>query len=814
VKTATMQGIQSPGGVDDETLAKIFEHDRLLKECEDRLHRAEWKGERVEVQTNQAQLALNALDNTVSSLRDAMPKKADQAQLEAIEKTMLHASMASSGKTALPNGGAIRPKIEPSKTKQAKFFDGTQPGPGASGEGSAELRVAINKLESQMLMNMAFCQEIEHRVKSAVQHDRLQEALDKQWEQTMALFGGDEDALAKLSSRLSNIDIETSVIGASISNHEARLDELENNPHGGMVGATRRAAMAFNEAAKIMNPSVPKGSQKDQQKFLEEKFAALGDTITQAWVCVQDFDQRLEDAFTEGSALRAKGPVASEVVGSAGAVVMLREDGVNDVDAQQTEQIREMEAALKAKGATDEQQTRILEQVEAAVLKQREDSKRQDKDLKELRELAETVEGQLGELLLRDAAERAEAAPAPATAPDGGASGAPTPATQELTKDVRNMLSMMRTDRAIVKRVSKDFNEAQEQLDDLQLAHRMLKSDVAQKAGIKDIKSLADGKDLEQIRTMVENALDVIASKADKAHIQELIDASNQEFLTKNLDTADVYSDEDMQVRVAVNSQGSMLAHITQALAQCRSALASKADAEGVDVLRQMLQQLRTKVERPAQAFGSAESHAISDIEALKRNVTNLFREQKRTDAQQSADIHVLKEQLALTEGKRIGVVPDEQNQEDSAGKAADKALFGSGGGLVNEGLVQDVAHAVTDVFKDKFKRFDNQLKKKVDRMELRMILAGKGNDSVGRDPEDIDPRSMPPTELNSQTALMGADDGITDNYYVTSALGPRSVPQQVRKYAGRSLSPPTRPSDPNFKLPLIGPGNGQNYMS
>ena len=41
--------------------------------------------------------------------------------------------------------------------------------------------------------------------------------------------------------------------------------------------------------------------------------------------------------------------------------------------------------------------------------------------------------------------------------------------------------------------------------------------------------------------------------------------------------------------------------------------------------------------------------------------------------------------------------------------------------------------------------------------------------------------------------------------------VGPK-VPHAVRKYAGRSLSPPARQPDPNFKLPNIGPNISGNH--
>ena len=81
------------------------------------------------------------------------------------------------------------------------------------------------------------------------------------------------------------------------------------------------------------------------------------------------------------------------------------------------------------------------------------------------------------------------------------------------------------------------------------------------------------------------------------------------------------------------------------------------------------------------------------------------------------------------------------------------------------------------------------------------MILAGRGHD-VGRDsPTQLDKRGL------SVDVVRGDEEGIS-NYYITSTTVPSKVPQAVRKYAGRSLSPPAKASDPNFKLPNIGPNH------
>jgi len=382
--------------------------------------------------------------------------------------------------------------------------------------------------------------------------------------------------------------------------------------------------------------------------------------------------------------------------------------------------------------------------------------------------------------------------------------------------EMKNIISILRKDRSTIDRLAKEQAIYWERLDGIKALHQRMEAEYAQKANVKDIQNLADMKDIVAVKETLAKMEEVLASKADGEQVAALMESrSATATVGPALDTNDVYSDEDLQVRVAINSHGELLQHLSKDIQHLGISISNKADANSVVMLRTMVDQIGTKVDRPNKTFGTTETNAKADIEALKRNVTNLFKEQRRTDAQQSAEIIDLREAFKTAKGRLES--SDVGQAAPTQAQTTDKDALFTGDGPVSEALVADVAAAVKDVFWEKFRKVDGALKKKVDRGELSMVLAGRGmelprettvqnNNQFQGGLDLMEPNgNRNPEQPNLSIASAGPSDS---SYYVTSGLSPSKVPQQVRKYAGRSLSPVPRASDPNFKLPNISQGS------
>ena len=89
---------------------------------------------------------------------------------------------------------------------------------------------------------------------------------------------------------------------------------------------------------------------------------------------------------------------------------------------------------------------------------------------------------------------------------------------------------------------------------------------------------------------------------------------------TAALDTSEVFNDEEMQIRKAINANSAVVQNLSRNLAQLTLTVSNKAENDSVEILQQLLDQLRNKVNRPTVQFGDTEGNAKADIEALKKN--------------------------------------------------------------------------------------------------------------------------------------------------------------------------------------------------
>jgi len=470
--------------------------------------------------------------------------------------------------------------------------------------------------------------------------------------------------------------------------------------------------------------------------------------------------------------------------------------------------IMEMERKLSQKATTDEEQDAMLQALKEATVYLKDKTAKQDEVIAELTQngadttaRSNELEAKLGEMSIKGLE-------------GGGGGGGGDPAS---SAEMKNIISILRADRANIDRLTKEVSRSKEQLSGLEEKNAHLKGEIAQRVTVQDVKAFAQKHDLEEVTTIQKELTRLVAGKADQELVKKLMDMPQSGPETASLATDAVFNDEEMQIRKAINANSAVVQNLSRNVAQLTLNVANKAENDSVEMLQQLLEQLRNKVNRPPVQFGDTEGNAKADIEALKKNVTNLFKQQRQTDAQQSAEIHVLtkgfevaKQAIQGLEESGATAIPSAEPQPGEAGQPAvpnrrrDSIGAGMGGsepGPVPETLVADVAQAVSDVFWEKFKKLDNVMKRKVDREEMRMILAGRGHE-VGRDsPTQIDKRGLVVDQMRE------GDEGIS-NYYITSTTVPSKVPQAVRKYAGRSLSPPARASDPNFKLPNIGPNH------
>ena len=388
------------GAIDEEAEQMLFTHETILEDLEKRVHSQEWKMERMDVQTNEARMFMSQVEKTVATLRDDMPMKVDKTAMESLEKKIKAAAMESIGGLSLPKAGATRPKIEGDGSTTG-FYAGSAPDKGVQGTGGGgsdgELRAAVVNLETQLMNSMALTTEVSNKMKHLVDDRKLRDALGDQWESIMGLMDGDDEAFVKQKSRLDSIEMEIQLLHNASGTHTAQIEELETNPFGGGYTAGRAAA-AMEQAAKIMekdNKAFEKGSKDKQQQL---QFTALAETVTGAWMCVQELDGRLErydsriqsvqDAMKEMSEtvegmtsvssgeerlVPAPRPVAAAAVGSQVKRGASREQlkalmaEQASTDEEQTRMIMDIQNKLGQKATTDEEQDAMIQSLQSAA---------------------------------------------------------------------------------------------------------------------------------------------------------------------------------------------------------------------------------------------------------------------------------------------------------------------------------------------------------------------------------------------------------------------------------------------------------------
>lgn len=736
----------------------LVETQCLVEQLDKRCHENEWQVRKLEQHVAQVRQIATATEEKFQPIKDTLHTKADVTALDKLAKKMsapVQAPLAAPVVIGQGNTG-LKGTQKGQKGDSSAFYEDTsgQGDLGADNGAGLEVIEAVNNLGAQVSAQAIMIKELTDSASCKADKADLEMAMSKAEE---AVRHELSSTLHIMSNDIERMSTEQYLLSSRLDAQDSRIEE-------------------------ILSGEVAGSSQKED--------AEKPEGLDALWLQVQAVERQVKGLKVPDSGSRG------EQVSQLETTLSMLASRVAQVETLVTHSQPPQVVASES-----EPPTQTAPNGDVVVLKMNQEQL--------LTRVAE-IEMHISDLSMQVATAAATSAADPAPSGTNSSEDDNSSQTAALSHGLNTMASLVKGNMEGLETLRRKVLQMGHTLNEVSKTNKETAESVEGKLDKSEARWFVPREEAEALMGRLEHCEGALLDKADKVALEALSSQKSVDVEhAPQLNMEEVFNDQERQIKSAVNANTAGLLKMGQELFKIQTSLSQKASSEQIEMMSRLTEHLKQKVAKVPNLVAGGESGLRAELSSLKLSVSSLFKEQKRTDQAQSRDLAHLETKLqefqrvvdqVATQVKESGGVIT--HQLDTAPDPGDKlAPQATTSGLPaaysgpapqsqelpnTEGLVMEVAEAVHDIFSQRFRAIDTQLRQKADYSEI-MQQINQLLQSTGASISSQKKGTTIGEEFNNDGfGVNGADIMVLspDTHYVSNAMRPPEIPMNARKYA------------------------------